>query len=69
MIIISSTPSIITGEQKLSGTRLTAQTLTHLLTTDNIGQPTEEQLSNQSTNGGSDLDSEVLIDVEFTAWK
>lgn len=45
------------------------QTLTHLLTTDNIGQPTEEELSNQSTNGGSDLDSKILIGVEFAAWK
>jgi hypothetical protein len=39
----------------------------HPLTADNISQPTEEELSNQSANGGSDLDSEILIGVEFAA--
>jgi len=59
----------IAGEQKGLKARSAVETLTHLLTADNIGQPTEEELSNQSSNGGSDLDSEILIGVEFTTWK
>ena len=40
--------------------------LTHPLTADNVGQPTEEKLSTQSTNGGSDLDTEILVGSERT---
>ena len=41
------------------------QALTHPLTTDNISQPTEEKLSNQSSNGSSDLDAEILVGSEL----
>jgi len=39
--------------------------LTHLLTTDNISQPTEEELSDQGTDGGSDFYTEILVGVEM----
>lgn len=34
---------------------------THALATNDICQPTEEELSNERTNGCSDLDTKVLI--------
>jgi len=40
--------------------------LTHLLTTDDISQPTEEELSNQGTDGGSDFYTEILVGAEVT---
>jgi len=39
--------------------------LTHLLTTDNISEPTEEELSDQGTDGGSDFDTEILVGGEL----
>ena len=41
-------------------------TLTHLLTTDDISQPTEEELSDQGTNGGSDFDAKILVGAELS---
>ena len=35
--------------------------LTHALTTDDICQPTEEELTHESTDGGCDLDTEILV--------
>ena len=37
----------------------------HPLTTDDIRKPTEKQLPDKSTNGGSDLDAEILVDVQL----
>lgn len=39
--------------------------LTHALATDDIRKPTEEQLTNQSTDGSSHLDTKILVGVEF----
>ena len=40
--------------------------LTHPLTTDDISQPTEKELSNQGTDGGGDFDAEVLVGAQLT---
>jgi hypothetical protein len=39
---------------------------THPLTTDNIGQPTEQKLSTQGTNGSGHFDAKVLVGAQFT---
>jgi hypothetical protein len=67
MMIISSTPSM-TGKQKGLGARSIVSTLTHPLTADNISQPTKEELSDEGTNRGSNLDAEILIGGEFSTW-
>ncbi len=38
---------------------------THALTTDNICEPTEEQLADKVANGSCDLDTEVLVCAEL----
>jgi len=38
---------------------------THPLTADNISQPTKQELSDQGTNRCSNLDAEILIDIEL----
>lgn len=40
--------------------------LTHPLTTDDISQPTKQELSNQGTDGGGDFDAKILIRGELT---
>ena len=59
MMSMSSTPS----SSKVSKNRdeSNSMALTHPLTTDDISEPTEEKLSNQGTNGGRNLDTEVLV--------
>ena len=38
---------------------------THALTTDDICQPTEEQLTDKCTDGSSNLDTEILVSSEL----
>ena len=40
---------------------------THALATDNICEPTEEQLTDEGTARGSNLDTEILVGVELAA--
>ncbi len=39
----------------------TDPSLTHPLTTNNIREPTEEKLTDKSTNRGRDLDPKILV--------
>ena len=41
---------------------------THALATDDIREPTEEQLTDEVTDGRRDLDTEVLVRAEFLAF-
>ena len=41
--------------------------LTHPLATNDISQPTEQELSDQGATGGGVLDTEILIGGELTA--
>lgn len=38
---------------------------THALTADDICEPTEEQLADDVTDGGGDLDTEILVGAEL----
>jgi hypothetical protein len=66
IIIINSTPS-----EKISEIQMTCgegERLTHPLTTDYICQPTKEDLTDESTDGGCDFDSQVLVLVQLLAF-
>jgi hypothetical protein len=63
-MIISSTPS--SSEVRTNYTQFDGKGRpTHALTTDDIGEPTEEQLTDESANRGRDLDTQVLVFVEL----
>ena len=38
---------------------------THALAADDIGEPTEEELTDEGAHGGGDLDAEVLVGREL----
>ena len=40
--------------------------LTHPLTTNNISQPTEQELTNEGADGSGDFNAKILIGREFT---
>ena len=40
----------------------------HALATDDVREPTEEQLTDEGTDGGGDFDAEVLVDVELAVF-
>ena len=42
---------------------------THALATDDIGEPTEKELTDESSNGSSDLDTKVLVGGKLLVWK
>lgn len=41
---------------------------THALTTDDIRKPTEDQLTEKSTDGSRDLDTKILVGVQGLAF-
>ena len=42
---------------------------THPFTTNDISQPTEQELSDQGADRGGDFDTEILIGGELTAYR
>lgn len=67
MMIISSIPSVArsgSGRETVERRR----TLTHFLTAKKIRKPSEEKLTDQSTNWRSDLYTEILIGGELLTW-
>ena len=65
MMIISSTPSMGEEEVRVGIKSVWCSVFwrghTHALATDDVCQPTEEELSNEGTNGGGNLETEILI--------
>lgn len=67
MMIINSTPSMgeevvrIDSKRMWCGEKLNQKGHTHALATDDICQPTEEELPNEGTDGGGDLETKILI--------
>jgi len=65
MMIMSSTPSMGKEEVRVGIKNAWCSEFwrghTHALATDDICQPTEEELSNEGTNGGGDLETKILI--------
>ncbi len=41
---------------------------THALAPDYIGEPTEDELTNEGTNRGSDFEAKILIGAERLVW-
>lgn len=67
MMIMSSIPSSLSmlGDDEMATCIDVESGLTHLLTTNDISEPTKEELATESSNGGCYLYTEILIGIEF----
>jgi hypothetical protein len=61
MMIISSTPSVGRSERKVEGEK--GWLLTHAFTTDDISEPTKNDLTEEISDRGRDFYAEVLVNV------